>query len=184
MNLIIGRLIDQAEKGIGLYYKDKDNKLSWELKDILRKANLPEDASWCLVYIQHIIKAIEDNNNLLFDIPKNIYHVSTFWNKTKEEYKLHVNINNNLEPKAGMLAIYKHQKTEAGHAEIIKEVLNKDYIITIGANTSNPDKTSNQYRGVFMKKRRISGNIEEKRIIGYINLEKALLFKGDTLSSL
>lgn len=125
-----------------------------------------EKEPWCVSFVQYCVKEIDKRmktNTVLFPTESS----QMLWVKTPKVARIE-------KPAPGCIVVwtsFKNDKPTAfGHVGIVREVLDKDWMLTVEGNTG-PDSGSTIVRegdGVYMKRRRISQKTGTMRTCGFL----------------
>lgn len=124
-----------------------------------------EKEPWCVSFVMYCVKEIDKKfkaNTTLFPTESS----QLLWIKTPKMARLN-------KPEPGCIVVWTAYKndhpTSFGHVGIVREILNKDWMLTVEGNTG-PDSGSiiRDGDGVYMKRRRISQETGYLRTCGYL----------------
>lgn len=155
-------LIHEAKRWVGITEHGGNNR--GQLVQLFQKSTggLANGEPWCMAFIQFCIQAVDSlvsdclegsEKSPLFKSE----HCLTVWNKS-QALKIET-------PRPGILCIWQHGQTAAGHVGIVVDVNADSSIMTVEGNTSSAN-ADNQREGdgVWLKRRRLdsSGDLRFK----------------------
>lgn len=163
-NAITNKILDVAASQVGVREINGTNT-GKEVNAYLASVGLAPGQYWCAAFVYWCIEQTDYVVNPL----KKTGGVLAMWKDVPVQFR-------NTSPKPGYLGIINLGKG-MGHIFFVDKIISADTIQTIEGNTNN--NGSNNGIGVF----KLSRNIHDKKIIGYINLPAYIASTNNILDS-
>jgi hypothetical protein len=149
-----GLLVAEASRWIGV--REKGANRGPEVEAFQRTIDGVADGSpWCMAFVQFCLARLGDHD--LFKSE----HCLTVWNQSARELRL-------VSPEPGAIVIWRRKGTIAGHAGIVKEVVNCLRMRTIEGNTGPGPGLVREGDGVYEKVRPTIRGTGDLELVGFL----------------
>lgn len=163
----------EAKRWIGTIEKGGDNR--GEMVEMFQRAvdGKASREPWCMCFVQYCIQMVDaslDNKyNQTLRHKRALFpseHCMTTFHKSNSLLRIN-------KPIEGCLILWRYYKadgtkTESGHVEIVTNLIDDQYVETVGGNTSDSSGVEREGDGVFQKKRDFTDKVGKMRVEGFL----------------
>lgn len=152
-----GKIIEIASQYIGL--EEEDGNRGQMIDHWNSLSGVPMGSPWCASFVMFCINGACEQLSLESKIYKSA-HVLSIYNNSKACWT--------QEPKPGFLVCWQLGDSLKGHIGIIKEVIDRDNLVTIEGNTTSEKSVNREGRFVAENKRHVSA-VGKMKLKGYLD---------------